>query len=121
MTTSSLDGIPGLGEARKKKLDPAMGGVNAVKRAQPRQTLRALSFLPDAVAVAMFERFQPDRDRCAVGTEVDPRNPVVGDAKAGSAVGGQRRRRVRRRLRPVTVRSCHRRETSPGTMNSSKP
>ena len=33
MTTSSLDGIPGLGEARRKKLVTAMGGVNAVKKA----------------------------------------------------------------------------------------
>ncbi len=33
MTASSLDGIPGLGETRKKKLVAAMGGVNAVKRA----------------------------------------------------------------------------------------
>ena len=33
MTTSSLDGIAGLGEARKKKLVQVMGGVNAVKKA----------------------------------------------------------------------------------------
>ena len=33
MTASSLDGIAGLGEARKKKLVQAMGGVNAVKKA----------------------------------------------------------------------------------------
>src|SRR4029453_8139727 len=33
MTASSLDGIPGLGETRKNKLVKAMGGVNAVKRA----------------------------------------------------------------------------------------
>ena len=32
MVASSLDGIPGLGEARKKQLVKAMGGVNAVKR-----------------------------------------------------------------------------------------
>ena len=49
MVASSLDGIPGLGEARKKQLTKAMGGVNAVKRASLEE-LQALSFLPDAVA-----------------------------------------------------------------------
>ena len=57
MTASSLDGIPGLGETRKKKLVQAMGGVNAVKRASLDE-LQAHSFLPDAVAIAIHERFQ---------------------------------------------------------------
>jgi excinuclease ABC subunit C len=56
MTTSALDGIAGLGEARRKKLITAMGGVNAVKRASLDE-LTALSFLPDAVAVAIHDRF----------------------------------------------------------------
>jgi len=56
MTTSSLDGIPGLGEARKKKLTQVMGGVNAVKKASL-DDLKALSFLPDAVAEAIHEKF----------------------------------------------------------------
>jgi excinuclease ABC subunit C len=56
MTASSLDGIPGLGEARKKKLVEAMGGVNPVKKASL-DDLRALSFLPDAVAEAIHEKF----------------------------------------------------------------
>ncbi len=58
MTTSALDGIPGLGEARRKKLVQAMGGVNAVKRADLAD-LRALSFLPDAVAEAVYATFHP--------------------------------------------------------------
>ena len=58
MTTSSLDGIPGLGETRKKKLVQAMGGVNAVKRASLDE-LKALSFLPDAVAEAVHAKFHP--------------------------------------------------------------
>src|SRR3954471_16715016 len=57
MTTSSLDGIPGLGDARKKKLAQSMGGVNAVKKASL-DDLRALSFLPDAVAVAVYAKFR---------------------------------------------------------------
>jgi excinuclease ABC subunit C len=59
MTVSSLDGIPGLGEVRQKKLVKALGGVNAVKRAELDE-LKALSFLPDAVAEAVYERFHPD-------------------------------------------------------------
>ena len=59
MTASSLDGIAGLGEARKKKLVQAMGGVNAVKRASL-DDLRALTFLPDAVAEAIHDRFHPN-------------------------------------------------------------
>ncbi len=56
MTSSSLDGIAGLGEARKKKLTQVMGGVNAVKKASL-DDLKALSFLPDAVAAAIHEKF----------------------------------------------------------------
>ncbi len=41
MTTSSLDGIPGLGETRKKKLVAAMGGVNAVKTSVARRAAGA--------------------------------------------------------------------------------
>jgi excinuclease ABC subunit C len=58
MTASSLDGIPGLGETRKKRLVQAMGGVNAVKRATL-DDLKALSWLPDAVAEAIHARFHP--------------------------------------------------------------
>ena len=58
MTASSLDGIPGLGESRKKKLTQAMGGVNAVKKADL-ETLKAFSFLPDAVAEAIHAKFHP--------------------------------------------------------------
>jgi excinuclease ABC subunit C len=58
MVASSLDGIPGLGEARKKQLVKAMGGVNAVKRASLDE-LKALSFLPDAVAEAIHAKFHP--------------------------------------------------------------
>jgi excinuclease ABC subunit C len=58
MTASSLDGIAGLGEARKKKLTQVMGGVNAVKKASL-DDLKALSFLPDAVAEAIHAKFHP--------------------------------------------------------------
>jgi excinuclease ABC subunit C len=58
MTSSSLDGIPGLGEVRRKQLVKAVGGVNAVKRAELAE-LKALSFLPDAVAEAVHAKFHP--------------------------------------------------------------
>ncbi len=57
MTASSLDGIPGLGVSRKEKLVKAMGGVNAVKKAELAD-LKALTFLPDAVAEAIYSRFR---------------------------------------------------------------
>jgi len=56
MTTSSLDGIPGLGETRRRRLVKELGGVNAVKHTD-REQLRALSWLPDTVADAVFDHF----------------------------------------------------------------
>ena len=59
MTRSSLDGIPGLGPARRERLVKALGGVRAVKAADL-ETLRALPFLPDAVAESIHAHFHPD-------------------------------------------------------------
>ncbi|MFZ4717865.1 MAG: excinuclease ABC subunit UvrC [Ilumatobacteraceae bacterium] len=58
MTKSSLDDIPGLGEARRKKLVQSMGSITAVKNASL-DDLRALTFLPDAVAEAIHAKFHP--------------------------------------------------------------
>lgn len=58
MTASSLDGIDGLGDARKQKLVKAFGGVNAVKKASL-DDLLALSWLPDSVARAVHAKFNP--------------------------------------------------------------
>jgi excinuclease ABC subunit C len=55
MTASQLDGIPGLGPARKKRLVSELGGVKAVKAAS-RETLGGLPWLPGAVADAVYER-----------------------------------------------------------------
>jgi excinuclease ABC subunit C len=55
MTTSVLDGIAGLGETRKKRLVKELGGTKAVKQASL-ETLKALTWLPDAVAEAVHEK-----------------------------------------------------------------
>ncbi len=56
MITSGIDDIPGLGPTRKKRLVKELGGVTAVKAASLAD-LVALSWLPDAVAIAVHERF----------------------------------------------------------------
>ena len=55
MTASVLDGIPGLGPNRRKRLVAAFGGVRAVQRASL-EDLIALSWLPDAVGEAVFAK-----------------------------------------------------------------
>jgi excinuclease ABC subunit C len=54
MTRSILDGIPGLGPARKARLVKELGGVNAVRAATLEQ-LEALPWLPAAVARAVYD------------------------------------------------------------------
>jgi len=54
MTRSVLDGIPGLGPARKARLVKELGGVNAVRSASLEELL-ALPWLPDRVAVAVHD------------------------------------------------------------------
>lgn len=56
MVSSSLEGIPGLGEVRAKRLVKELGGVNAVKRASL-DDLAALSWLPTVVAEAIHAKF----------------------------------------------------------------
>jgi excinuclease ABC subunit C len=58
MTASSLDGIVGLGETRKKRLVKELGGVTAVKRASLEE-LESLSWLPEPVAAAVHAKFHP--------------------------------------------------------------
>ena len=55
MTGSVLDGIPGLGPNRRKRLVAAFGGVRAVQRASLEE-LVALTWLPDAVGEAVFAK-----------------------------------------------------------------
>ncbi|MEL7157006.1 MAG: excinuclease ABC subunit UvrC [Actinomycetota bacterium] len=55
MTTSVLDDIPGLGPTRRNRLVKELGGVKKVRQAD-RETLAALSWLPDAVADAVYAK-----------------------------------------------------------------
>jgi len=55
MTGSVLDGITGLGPARRKRLVSVFGGVRAVQKASL-EDLRALSWLPDEVAEAVYAK-----------------------------------------------------------------
>jgi len=57
MVSSALDGIPGLGEARKKRIIKAFGGVTAVKKASLEE-LKIHTWLPEEVALAIFNKFQ---------------------------------------------------------------
>ena len=55
MTASVLDGIKGLGPTRRKRLTRELGGVTAVKAASL-DDLRALTWLPDDVARAVYDK-----------------------------------------------------------------
>jgi excinuclease ABC subunit C len=55
MTKSVLDDIPGLGPTRKQRLVRELGGMGAVKKASL-DDLRALTWLPDRVAEAVYAR-----------------------------------------------------------------
>ena len=58
MTVSVLDDITGLGDTRRKRLLKELGGVQAVKKSSHEQ-LRALTWLPDAVADAIWQKLHP--------------------------------------------------------------
>lgn len=62
MTTSVLDGIPGLGEARKARLVKELGGVAKVRRASIEELL-ALSWLPDDVGRAVWDAVHRTKPR----------------------------------------------------------
>ncbi len=55
MTESVLDGIVGLGPARKKRLTAELGSVAAVRKADL-ETLRGIQWLPDPVAEAIYNK-----------------------------------------------------------------
>jgi excinuclease ABC subunit C len=54
MTRSVLDDVPGLGPGRRARLLKQFGSVKRLREAEPEE-LRALSWLPDRVADALYE------------------------------------------------------------------
>jgi excinuclease ABC subunit C len=71
MTVSVLDGVPGLGPTRQKRLRKELGGIAAVKSASLEE-LKALSWLPDAVAEAVYSKIHA----VPAGPPRAPRQPV---------------------------------------------
>jgi excinuclease ABC subunit C len=67
MTTHTvLEGVPGLGPTRRKRLLKELGGVRAVKDATLDE-LHALSWLPDPVADALYKQIHDPTVRSASG------------------------------------------------------
>jgi excinuclease ABC subunit C len=62
MTKSVLDDVPGLGPTRRKRLIKELGSVKAVKEASLEE-LQALTWLPNAVASAVYEKVHGVRTR----------------------------------------------------------
>ncbi|HEV2360224.1 MAG TPA: excinuclease ABC subunit UvrC [Acidimicrobiales bacterium] len=60
MTRGALDGVPGLGPTRRKRLVEEMGGVRAVQAASL-DDLLALAWLPDAVARSVYDHLHGGR------------------------------------------------------------
>jgi excinuclease ABC subunit C len=59
---SVLEGVPGLGPTRRKRLVKELGGVRAVKDATLEE-LQALTWLPDAVAVDVYKKIHDPTQR----------------------------------------------------------
>jgi excinuclease ABC subunit C len=57
MTKGAIDGIPGLGPARRKRLIAELGGVRGVQAATLSQ-LQSVSWLPDSVAEAVYDHLR---------------------------------------------------------------
>ena len=62
MKKSFIDDIPGLGETRRKRLLKEMGGIRAIKAASL-ETLQGLSWLPDAVGQAVYDKAHANEER----------------------------------------------------------
>ncbi len=58
MTSSVLDDVPGLGPTRRKRLVKELGGMTALRKATLDE-LKAPSWMPDAVAEAVYTKLHP--------------------------------------------------------------
>jgi excinuclease ABC subunit C len=73
MTRSALDDVPGLGPTRRARLLKELGSLKKVREATL-EDLVALPWLPDAVAVSVYERLHADEGRLV--PRRPPRSPV---------------------------------------------
>ena len=62
MTGSVLDGIPGFGVERRKRLIKELGSVKAIQTAS-KEDLRSISWLPNAVANSLYEKIHTQVNR----------------------------------------------------------
>ncbi len=62
MRASSLDGIPGLGPTRRARLLREVGGIRALRQASY-EDLESIAWLPDRVALAVYEHLHDTRLR----------------------------------------------------------
>ena len=62
MTGSVLDGIPGFGVERRKRLIKELGSVKAIQIAS-KEDLRSISWLPNAVANSLYEKIHTQVNR----------------------------------------------------------
>ena len=60
MKKGLLDDVPGLGDTRKARLVKEFGSVSAVKAAS-REQLLAVTWLPDAVGHAVYDKIHGDQ------------------------------------------------------------
>jgi excinuclease ABC subunit C len=91
MTTSVLDEVPGLGPTRRTRLLKEFGSVKKLREQEP-ETLKALRWLPDAVAVDLYARLHgealpSEQAARAVPTVAPPAAPVtIGPAPTNGSV-----------------------------------
>ena len=62
MTGSVLDGIPGFGAERRKRLIKELGSVKAIQIAS-KEDLMSISWLPNAVANSLYEKIHTQVNR----------------------------------------------------------
>ncbi len=62
MTGSVLDGVPGFGVERRKRLIKEMGGVKAIQNAS-KEELKNVSWLPNSVAESLYEKIHKPTSR----------------------------------------------------------
>jgi len=81
MTRGALDGIPGLGPERRRRLLVELGGVHKVRAASLAE-LVALTWLPDRVAEAVHAHLHPGSPARPAGAERSVRGPSGANAEA---------------------------------------